>query len=226
MTAPSRTLISDSTLPALVISALFHAENGCRKIIDKGATFFLCPEIKKLLSRRQGNEARHHENTNMKTETATVLREIRSAIQRKFYLLSNKAVDYVVTKLAEVKTFEIEHAASTARRAQQYADDHGGKGSDHAELALAELAALSPDQLAAWAKRVNLFMIAESALLTAQHEMACAAASLQGWVDAGRPTAEQEHAATIARAEAYWESEGKYEEELEERGEAPYFDEA
>lgn len=159
----------------------------------------------------------------MKTETATVLREIRLAILRKFRPLSNKAADYVVTKLAEAKGFEVEHAASTARRAQQHADDHGGKGSDHAELALAELVALSPEQLAAWTERMNRFMAAEGAQLTAQLETERAAASLKQWVDAGRPTAEQERAATIAAAEAYWETEGKYEEELEERGEAKYF---
>lgn len=159
----------------------------------------------------------------MKTETATVFREIRSAIQRKFRPLSNKATDYVVTKLAEAKGFEIEHAASTLRRAQQHADEHAGKGSDQAESALSELLSLSPDQLAAWTERMNRFMAAEGALLTAQLEMERAAASLKQWVDAGRPTAEQERAATIAAAEAYWETEGKYEEELEERGEAKYF---
>jgi hypothetical protein len=159
----------------------------------------------------------------MKNETAISLYGIRSAIQRKFRPLSNKAADYVVSKLAEIKGFEIEHAATIARGAKQYAGVHDGKGSAQTERALSELLSLSPGQLAAWTERMNRFMAAEKALLTARHEMACAVLSLQSWVDAGRPNAEQEYATTIARADAYWESEGKYEEELEERCEVKYF---
>lgn len=139
-------------------------------------------------------------------------------VLHKNFNLSCKAAGFVADNL--LKKYEPTHQlGSSARR---HTSEHGEKGSDKAQAVLASLEKYTRELLQRGFKLLEEHNIAEQELFAAKIKLKDAKAKCAAFKRQPMTEAEEQAALESAGAE-WWEREGKYEAELEERGEYKYF---
>jgi hypothetical protein len=135
------------------------------------------------------------------------------------YGLSGRAAAFVAGKLL------VQHGIAEYKgpsKAGEHEKEHGPQGSRAAQTALQELQRYSLPLLLEWLRHASECQKTRAAVVQAEYNAEHAALVMSLWLKYPE-SADQREARESAASEEWWQREGKYECELEERGGAKYY---